>query len=126
MARDDVKIVEQFLDAAGEGDMDTVVEMSHPDYIMREPESLSYGGTYESVPDLFADMDAAYEDFSWDLQWVTQAGDQVLCYVSVEGTPTGGTAFESTAIELIRVEDGLIIEEEVFYRDTEKILQASQ
>jgi len=126
MTADDVDVIREFIGSGG--DSERMVELTHSDCVIIEPESLPYGGRYEgeqAALELFADVFDVFETFDFDVESITDAGDRVLASIAVRATPSGGgEPFEMMVIELYRVEDGMIIENDVYYKDTARVLAA--
>lgn len=126
MTADDVAVVRELLQSAG--DPERMVELTHPDCVIIEPESLPYGGRYEAgnaLLELFGDVFDVFDEFDFDVESVSDAGDRVLVSLTPRATPSGGgEPFEMPVAELDRVEDGMVLENHVFYKDTARVLEA--
>ncbi|WP_436348104.1 nuclear transport factor 2 family protein [Natronorubrum sp. FCH18a] len=129
MTTDDLKLLDKFQEAAGgdEPDIETMRDLTHPDCTMTQPESLPYGGTLEGKSiweEEFSAFAEEYEKFDFERRWMEQAGDWVAIYFDINGKVADGDEFDTSAVELFRVENDQIVEAEVFYKDTAKLIEA--
>jgi ketosteroid isomerase-like protein len=126
MSESDTHVIEQYVDAATEGDLDAIVELTHPDCVISEPDSLPYGGEYTgkaAFQELFADVLETWEVFDFEPSEMVSEGDTTLVIFDVHVETASGESKQAQAAELYRVEDDLIRRLDVFYDDTAKLVE---
>ena len=117
-------VVNQLLTAVHADDQDQIAQVFHPDLTILEPENLPYPGTYRGVEG-FHTIKAKIAELAElgieDWQPV-QAGDRVM--VTMTGVFTSkrsGRTVRMPMVEIYSVQDGRIIEIDVYYKDTAKM-----
>jgi len=125
MPNEDVDVVSDLLRAGG--DEARMESLTHPECVIIEPVSLPYGGVYggeSAFTDLFADIYADFSTFDTDLQELVSAGDRVLAEFTLTGTAReSDETFETSVVELYRVEDGQIRETDVYYKEPTAVVE---
>jgi len=126
MSTDNVELMEELLTAGQNGDMERLEELTHEDCVVTEPESLPYGGEYtgETVfPDIFADIAQAWDEFDFEGPDIWDAGEKVFVLWEVEAGSAGETV-EQPLLEMYEIEDGKVIQADIFYQDTAAMVEA--
>jgi uncharacterized protein len=108
------------------GDLEAVVKLLHPEFVVVEPESLPYGGTYrgrdaflgELLPKMTKDFQLVLEDVR-----VLDGGDVVAGQLTAVFTSRkSGRALRVPYVEICSFKDGLISLLEVYPQDTHRIV----
>lgn len=126
MSEPDTHVIEQYVDAAAEADLDAIVELTHPDCVISEPDSLPYGGEYTgkaAFQELFADVLETWEVFDFEPSDMVSEDDTTLVIFDVRVETASGESGQTQVAEVYRVEDGLIKRLDVFYNDTAAIVE---
>ena len=121
------QIIDQLFTAGEQGDMDRMIELTHPECVIREPETLPYGGTYtgkEAFPKLFGDVLDTWDVFEFDRKRVITEDNTAMVLIDLHAGVDSGDSVRSQIIELYHLEDGLVKEVEIFYQDTALLLDA--
>jgi ketosteroid isomerase-like protein len=114
-------VIDQVLTAGDQGDMDRMVELTHPDCVITEPETLPYGGEYtgkRAFPELFGDVLATWETFEFEARRVATQDDLAFVLFDLRAETDEGGAVETNLIEVYQVEDSLVKSVDIFYQDT--------
>jgi uncharacterized protein len=117
---ENLAILERFYKLIVDGDVESAVELLHPDYVLHEPAGLPYGGTFKGQ-DGFLQMGAAFNN-EFDLtvnSWRAYgAGDVVFAAMTVSlRSKSTGREIDTSILELYRFTDGRISEMDVYYKD---------
>ena len=115
----------RFLRSEG-GDVDVLARAFHPDVVVHEPPSLPYAGDWtglEGVGALFCKMAEVWNDVQVDGLRAVADGDAVYmaCTLALTSRATGAAVRQPFA-EVLRFEDGRLIDGTPFYFDTAEIL----
>jgi ketosteroid isomerase-like protein len=127
MAQEDVRVMEELLEAGQAGDTERLKELTHEECVIREPESLPYENEYRgetAIPDIHVDIAEVWDDFEFDKGEIFDCGDRIFTYFQVEATAPSGETVEMPLIEVYQLEDGKIFDVEIFYQDTGAFLEA--
>lgn len=111
-----------------EADLDLLATAFHPDVVVHEPASLPYAGDWrglEGIGRLFRAMRETWSDLSVDGLQAVKTGDIVFmtCSLHLTARSSGRTLTQPFA-EVLRFEDGRLIEGTPFYFDTAAIKAA--
>lgn len=111
-----------------EADLDLLATAFHPDVVVHEPDSLPYAGDWcglDGIGRLFRTMRATWSDLSVDGLQAAKTGDTVFmtCTLRLTARSSGRTITQPFA-EVLRFEDGRLIEGTPFYYDTAAIAAA--
>lgn len=105
----------RFVDALFRNDWDTMATLVHPDFELREPDALSYGGTYKGLDgfrkcwDLIPEAGLKTEYLNTLRCFFTEDPDSVIVELETRGTVTQtGEKFASKVMEQFDFTDGLI------------------
>lgn len=94
--------------------------------VIREAESLPYGGTYhgpEGFVHLVRTVFGLWRDFTLDIKNVWTDGiDRMIHYSEISGGTAKGT-FRMPMVEYYRVEDGKMTEITILYFDTQRLAE---
>lgn len=114
----------------GEAGVACLAEAFHPDVVVHEPASLPYAGDWcglDGVAALIRMMGDIWADMSLGDMTATYSGDTLFMTAPITLI---ARANEKTVIqpfaEVLRFEDGLVIEATPFYSDTHAIVMALQ
>jgi len=111
-----------------EADLDLLATAFHPDVVVHEPASLPYAGDWrglDGIGRLFSTMRETWSDLSVDGLQAAKTGDIVFmtCILRLTARSSGRTLTQPFA-EVLRFEDGRLIEGTPFYYDTAAIAAA--
>jgi ketosteroid isomerase-like protein len=111
-----------------EADLDLLATAFHPDVVVHEPASLPYAGDWrglDGIGRLFRTMRETWSDLSVDGLQAAKTGDIVFmtCTLRLTARSSGRTITQPFA-EVLRFEDGRLIEGTPFYYDTAAIAAA--
>jgi ketosteroid isomerase-like protein len=102
------------------------VDITSPDIVVREPESLPHGGVHRGVEEyraLQASMRELWEQTMQGFDYWPCGDDKVALRIVFEWKArTTGKSVVLPMIDLIRFEDGRMVEVEVFLQDTKALL----
>jgi ketosteroid isomerase-like protein len=111
------------------GDWDAVAALMSEDCVIREAQSLPYGGVRvgrERAIDVIKTVFATYEMLDIDFSWLL-SGDVVINRVSGRArVKATGREVAIDGVELVTVRDGLVVDIDVYYRDTVQFVSAMQ
>jgi hypothetical protein len=113
---------------SGPDGADLLASAFHPDVIVHEPKSLPYAGDWkglEGVGALFRKMREIWSDVKVEGLQAAQNGDVVYmsCTISLVARANGATVRQPFA-EVLRFQNGRLLEGTPFYYDTYEILAA--
>jgi ketosteroid isomerase-like protein len=122
----DVDVVQSFLNAFTSGDLETVFgKLSHPEIVIREADSLPYGGDNKGVEGfqgLLAKMFEVFE-LSVDSYEVSDAGAHVMVNLVMSFTSrASGRVVKMPGVEVYTIRGGQVAVVDVFYKDTKAIV----
>jgi len=103
-----------------EKDIEAVLALMHPELVVIEPESLPYGGTWngrEGFAELLERL-MSFGELSIHESKIHETDDGLVMEFEISFTShKDGEVFRTTAVEVDRVEDGLVKEIDIFYKD---------
>jgi hypothetical protein len=117
----------QLLDGFKNGDPEHALAALHPDCVVHQADSLPYHGDWVG-PEGFAKLIGVLTS-SFELtinSYDASADDQGLVTVRAQATfrsHKSGRSLDMQVVELYQVRDGLIVEGDIFYKDTHLIRQ---
>lgn len=108
-----------------EADLELLATAFHPEVVVHEPASLPYAGDWrglDGVGRLFRRMRATWSGLSVDGMQAARTGDMVFmaCELRLTARASGRTITQPFA-EVLRFEEGRLIEGTPFYHDTAEI-----
>ena len=122
---DNADVVDQVLDAAGQGDLDRLLSSYHPDAVVREPRSLPHGGEHRGLDQVRAAAIARSETwgpFQRPRRPTSRrmfALDDNIVAARWRLRARGDAAdLDVEAIDIYRLRSGKVLELETYYRDT--------
>ena len=119
--------IKTLYEAAGHGEMETVLAQLDPEIIVHEQESLPVEDTYrgyDGFKQLFVDLTGVWADFNFALEEVYDAGDLVVAVVRLRGqSKKSGASLDMPMIELWRMKNGRAIECRSIVWDTARYLE---
>lgn len=129
MSQQDVVIVRGALEALGRGDMDGFLAAYDPAVEARVPPSLPWGGVHRGhhgIRQLIAGIAQAFEPgVEIGLEDILDAGPVVVPVVRLRGRGrASGCEVDMRVVELFRLQAGLVVDIDVFYKDTAALLEA--
>lgn len=113
MAGGNLALARQMLEAFGQRDVETLLEISDPDIAFFAPTGelvtgdAAYWG-HDGIRDYFDDVEAAWEELSIVPSKYREVGDHVLVLGRVYGRRDGGEIFNSPAQWVLRMRDGKV------------------
>ena len=127
MSQQNVEILSQFVERFLAGDLAGTLELIHPEMVLNEGDSLPWGGDHrgrDGFTQLVTSIAGKY-DLKVESCDIADAGDLVVCRMLVNfvNRTTGRTVTMPVA-ELYEIRDGLIWRVDVYYKDTQAIVQA--
>jgi len=106
----------RFVDALFRNDWDAMAPLVHPDFELREPAALSYGGTYKGLDgfkkcwELIPNAGLQTEYLDTLRCFFTEDPDSIVVELETRGTVTQtGEKFASKVMEQFDFKDGLIV-----------------
>ena len=125
MSEANKKIVQEFLAAVLRGDRDGMRPYLHPDLQVVEPASLPYGGVWKGHDGMFALSEkvfSVWKDCQVTIRGMVADGDKVVGLYEMRGAGrNSGIPFTVHVTEVMRIQDGMIKDIEVFYFDTKML-----
>ena len=121
-------LARQMLEAFGRRDVETLLEISHPDIAFFAPTGelvtgdAAYWG-HDGIRDYFDDVETAWQELSIVPSRYREVGDHVLVLGRVYGRRAGDELFNSPAQWVLRFKDGKIVYGCV-YTDKDEALKA--
>lgn len=108
------------------GDLDGVLALIHPDIEVHEPESLPYGGTWRGR-DGFTDLITTImgiAEMGITAHTAHETADGVILAMDVSFTSRNtGDVLRTRVVEVDRVEDGMLRDVDVFYKDVKATVE---
>jgi uncharacterized protein len=105
----------RFVDALFQNDFDTMAELMHPEFELREPEALPYGGVYKGIEgfkrcwDLIPEAGLKTEYLDTLRCFFTEDPDSIVVELETRGTVSQtGAKFDTKVMEQFDFKDGLI------------------
>ena len=106
----------RFVEALFRNDWDTMATLVHPDFELREPDALSYGGIYKGIEgfkhcwELIPQAGLKTEHLDTLRCFFTEDPDSIIVELETRGTVTQtGAKFSSKVMEQFDFKDGLIV-----------------
>jgi ketosteroid isomerase-like protein len=106
----------RFVDALFKNDWDTMSTLVHPDFELREPDALSYGGIYKGLDgfrkcwELIPEAGLQTEYLNTLRCFFTEDPDSIIVELETRGTvKQTGEKFASKVMEQFDFKDGLIV-----------------
>lgn len=132
MSQENVKIARRLFQAVEERDFAEVLAAYDPEIVIREAESLPYGGVYHGIEGAKQHAYGAFQ--TWDhLQTLAErkldpvfldTGDYVVVLWRQRGLmASSGRKLNLPAVSVYKMRDGKIVESQMFHLDTAAILQ---
>lgn len=120
---DNLAIIRAFAAAGLAGDVEAMVALMHPGFVVRQAPGLPYGGDHCGIDGflaMFAAMQRAWRDMAISQIAVIGApeGDTFALHMKVEGRSAAGDPISSEVFERWLVRDGKVAEIQPFYWDT--------
>ena len=114
----------KLLDSFQAGDLEAAVSAIHPDCVLHEAASLPYAGDWhgrdgfrELVKVMLGAFDLKIEGYE-----VYEAGDTIAMKAVGTFTPrASGRSVTMPLVEIYRIQDGMIIDADIFYKDAKEI-----
>lgn len=107
---------DRFVDALFAGDWDRIASLAHPDFELREPDALPYGGIYKGVEgfkkcwELIPQSSHDIERLDTLRTYFTEDPDSILVELDFHGSKRGtGEKFSSKVMEQFEFRDGKIL-----------------
>jgi ketosteroid isomerase-like protein len=120
MSRENVEIVRRVCEAFAEGDSDTVFALVDPEVewdfsnVDTWPEERVYRG-YDAIAQFFDVWTREWDDYSFEVEEILDAGDKVVAVVRDEGRgKSSGIKLERWHAEVWTVRDGKVVRIEPF------------
>jgi ketosteroid isomerase-like protein len=122
LAESNKAVIRAFFEAGSRGDLDRVQELMADDIVIHQPAYLPYGGSYgkSQFPQLAATMSRYIEMRRARVVNLVAEGDYVFVVLSV---PDARTGQECTQGVQIRLRDGRLAENHVFFHDAGSMAQ---
>jgi ketosteroid isomerase-like protein len=122
-------IAARLLDAFAAADLETALGTIHPRCVVHEPDAVPYAGEWRGR-DGFGRLAAAMADLfevSFRQRAIIHEGDVAVMRANVTFTSRAtGRAVDTSVVEVCRVEEGLVVEADVYYKNPEAIRTLSQ
>ena len=106
----------RFVSALFQNDWDTMAALVHPEFELREPDALAYGGIYKGIDgfrkcwDLIPQAGLKTEHLTTLRNFFTEDPDSIIVELETRGTITStGQPFASKVMEQFDFKDGLIV-----------------
>lgn len=132
MSQEDVAIVRRLFKAVEEHDLAGVLAAYDPEIVIREAESLPYGGEYNGLKGAkihAGNYAMTWGDFQTPAEQITDAvvldaGDHVVVLWRQRGlSASSGKKLDLPAVSVYKMRAGKIVESQMFHSDTSAILQ---
>jgi len=118
MPSNNLQKLKDFLSALGAGDEAGMGALMHPEFYVEQAASLPYGGVHRGLAATWKDEVAELVSLIGDPE-----GDEFGMMARLRGrTPKAGKQFDMQVFELVRFQDGKIIEIRPFYWDTHALV----
>ena len=122
-------IAARLVDAFAAGDLETALSTIHPRCVVHEPDAVPYAGDWPGH-DGFGRLAAAMADLFevvFRQRTIIHDGDVAVTRADVTFTSRAtGRAFDTSVVEVYTVDEGLIVEVDVYYKNPEAIRALSQ
>lgn len=119
--------IKTLYEAAGRGEMETVLAQLDPGIVVHEQESLPVKNTYrgyDGFQKLFADLMNVWADFSFALEEIYDADELIVAVVRLRGqSKKSGAQLDMPMIELWKMNNGRAIECRSIVWDTARYLE---
>jgi uncharacterized protein len=108
-----------------------VLAAYHPEIVIREAESLPYGGEYRGIEGA-TEVSLGYHATWAELQPAGEtgldatflaSGDHVVAFWRQKGVSKSGKRFDMPAVSVYKMRNGKIVESQMFHADTAAIVQ---
>jgi uncharacterized protein len=127
-AADNIALARAMYDAQVRGDAKAALAALHTDVVLREPESLPYGGAYVGLESVLAGIGEAarWVDLS-SLQVERILGDEevVVAFIRCDWRKEDGSRTALELRECLTIRDGKVAEIQVFLWDTAALVAAA-
>ncbi len=131
MSKENVETVRRLFEAVERRDLAGVLAAYDPEIVIREADSLPYGGVYQGYEGA-ANHGSGYVAAWGKLQTSTEqkmdaefldAGDCVVVIWRQRAAKNDGEKFDAPAVSVYKMRDGKIIESQMFHADTAAVLR---
>ena len=130
MSKQNLAIVKKLYDAAQQGDMDTILSLISPEFVMYEADGLPFAGTYHGSEGFSQFVEAfanTWSEFSNTELEVLDANPYVIGLSKLRATgKRSGETIEVPLAEFFRVEGDHIVELRPFYFDGAAVARAGR
>ena len=123
-----INVIKKLYQAFSEGDLDSILNIIHPDVEWVESEGIPYGGKFIGrdavVKGVFAKIGAEWDDFQAHTEEFINAGDTIIVLGYDSGTyKATGKSMEAATASFWTLKDGKVIKF-IQYIDTLKVARA--
>jgi uncharacterized protein len=127
MSQENVELVRRGYEAFARGDLETAMELFHPDIEWHDPDRPG-GGTYRGREGVLRNLEEwleGWEEFRLEPEEFLEAGDQVVVLVRQSGRGKGsGVEIEAPLAQAFRVREGKVVWARI-YASREEALEAA-
>lgn len=122
-----VKLVEDAYDVLlKNGNLDAFCEYFDDDTVLKEAESLPYGGTFkgrDAIKAAIQNVFGFYSSFGFEVVQITSGGDYVIAYGTFTATSAkNGKTVSFPLAEVWKIKDGKVLLLEPVYFDTKAVV----
>lgn len=125
--KDNVRVVQAYYQATSTGDLETILDTLHPEFILYEVESLPYQGTWQGHAGATEFLEAFLKVWEnprmEDLEFFDIGSEVVVRFKLKAIAKNTSKEIEMPITEFIKVRDGKVSEILPFYQDTAKVVE---
>jgi uncharacterized protein len=122
-----VELVKRIYEKFIQGDMEAFMSLLAPDIVVRQADSMPFGGTYKGLEEykqLLGKIGQTWEDVQVTFERYLEEGDQVMAMLRLKARSRAtGRVVDMPVAELWTVRDGKAVGNQVFYWDTAEVVR---
>jgi len=112
-------LAKRYIEAFNNGNFEAFTELLSSDYAIYSPSGYPQPTSREKLIENYKGAAEAFSGFTWNIEDIIAAEDKVICRIMARGTfigalpdlPATEKKFEFSLITIMRIEDGIIVEE---------------
>ncbi|UCC40495.1 MAG: ester cyclase [Candidatus Aminicenantes bacterium] len=112
-------LAKRYVETFNKGDFEAFKELLSPGYAVYNPSGTTKSTSREKLIESYKMAQDAFTEFTWSIEEMIAAGDKVVCRIIARGTYKGGVEsipvsekeLEFSLINIMRIENGKVVEE---------------
>ncbi len=114
-----IALVKHYIETFNKGNFEAFKELLSPDYAIYSPSGYPKPTSREKLIENYKGAAEVFSEFTWSIEDIIAAGDKVICRIIARGIykggvpdlPVTGKEFKFSMINIMRMENGKVVEE---------------